>query len=59
MMRNDAAIARLSELVCAAAGMKSQGGQPVKASDLMPWTDRHEIEDNVDNIAALMRGERP
>jgi hypothetical protein len=59
MMRTDAAVARLSELVCVAAGIKGPGGTPLAASDLMPWTDPHEVPDTVDNIAKLMRGERP
>jgi hypothetical protein len=40
MMRTDAATARLSELVCAAGGIKGKSGNPLTAEELMPWTDR-------------------
>jgi len=43
-MRTDAAVARLSELVCVAAGIKSkETGEPMTAAELMPWTDEPEL----------------
>lgn len=43
-MRTDAAIARLSELVCVAAGIKNKTtNEPFTAADLTPWTDEPEL----------------
>lgn len=39
MMRMDAAIARLSSLVCSAAGMKGDNGKVPTAMDLQPFMD--------------------
>lgn len=57
MLRMEAAIATLAELVCAAAGIKDRSGAPLTARDFMPWADaRAPMDDTVDNLAKLMQG---
>lgn len=46
-MRTDAAVSRLSELVCVGAGIKGPSGKPFTAEELMPWTDRDDGPDRV------------
>lgn len=57
-MRMDAAIARLSVLVCTAAQIKHENGRPMEMKDFMPYGHEPEQEATLEDLASILTGKK-
>lgn len=56
--RTDAAVARLAGVVCAAMGIKKQGGGTMTMWDFLPYEEHKPIDNDLSTVFKMLGGKR-